>query len=453
MKPKAIVCTINEEYANAFFSCLESAYQFDYTVSSSKIISESSDIDHLFRDLESPNILLYKCYVSKDLKKRLIVAAQVYQKNLLYVDHLICDSTSALSLQCLPYQIEHFFEFDTRFSYDKNLTHFSDAHVLITGGAGSIGSQLVKLVAQCKPQQLTIVDQNEEGLWRLKNQLGILFPNVTIQCILLDLTDFDSLDYLFSQNNFTTVFHTAAYKQLPLLQDHIYIAAKINLIATINLVKLSHNNTIKRFLYLSSDKACNPTSILGLTKRAAEIYITSFKEQNKSATIFNTVRLGNIVNSSGSVIPTFNNQLNHNLPLTITHNDSKRYYLNNKNACELIIESLFLEKNTSVLILKMGEMLSIIEVLKLLFLFRNKPFSERTIKHIGLRSGEKLIEVLHNNTAKVSKTNNPLIFAIEETQLSSDKVRMIVEQLETLCSSYNEEKILDLLKQLVPEYQ
>jgi len=348
--------------------------------------------------------------------------------------------------------IDDLFERNTGFQLDEMQDKFKDQQVLVTGGAGSIGSELCKTLAYCNPKKLVIADQNEARLWALKQSLSTIDSIDNIRFELLDITNQDALSYLFEKNQFTIVIHAAAYKQLPLLQENLYAACTTNFLATVSLAKLAQQHSVGTFLNVSTDKAVMPISYLGLTKRAAEVYLTHLNDQSINQTQFCNVRLGNVIGSIGSVVPMFIRQLENNIPLTITHLNAERYFIANKSVSQLLLEALWIDVKADTLVFSMMQNIKITalaSVVKMLYLKTLSNDSDKGIQIIGLRSGEKLKEVLHYPDAQVTDTNNQNICIVKETALHTPKIDGIVSKLVAINHPSNTTQIEELLLNLV----
>lgn len=298
---------------------------------------------------------------------------------------------------------------------------FSDEIILITGAAGSIGSGLTKQLINCKYKKLVLVDVAESPLYELIKELE--FEDVSnIDFIILNITDEDSLKHLFKTHTPTIVFHTAAYKHVPLMESNPIEAVKLNVFGTKLLADLSHKYEVKKFIFISTDKAVKPVSVMGITKRIGETYLSLLKE--KSDTKFITTRFGNIFGSNGSVIPLFKKQIEFGYPLTITDKDISRYFISKYKACSLILKlASKRDYESDSFTFDMGEPIKIKDIIERLLLCYDNLESKPEIKVIGLRPGEKLSEDIISDDETLLSTEDKDILAVKQkNDLKSKKI-------------------------------
>ncbi len=268
---------------------------------------------------------------------------------------------------------------------------FSNETILITGAAGSIGSGLSKYLIACNYKKLILVDVAESPLYDLIKDLEFEDTN-GIDYRLLNITETQSLQLLFETYKPTLIFHTAAYKHVPLMEENAYEAIKLNILGTKLLADLSVVHGVKKFIFISTDKAVNPISVMGMSKRIAENYLSYLS--TKSETRFNTTRFGNILGSNGSVLPLFKRQIESGMPLTVTNNSISRYFISKSKACALILQiAAFNDEQGNTFTFNMGEPIKIIDLAERLVVFYGNNIAEKAeIKITGLRPGEKLHE-------------------------------------------------------------
>jgi FlaA1/EpsC-like NDP-sugar epimerase len=276
--------------------------------------------------------------------------------------------------------------------------------VLVTGAAGSIGEEIVRQVAAMRPKIIYLLDQAESPLYFLYLDCQVLFPNVLFVPVLCDITDGAALQAYFTQARPEIVIHAAAYKHVPLLEENIYQALMVNVKATRHLAELSKAFGVERFILISTDKAVNPTNILGVSKRMAELICKSC--QNGGKTKYITVRFGNVLGSQGSVIPLFKKQIESGQDITVTHPDIQRYFMMIPEAVQLVLFSSILGSGGEIFVLDMGEQVKIIDLAhNMIRLCGYAPDKDLKIKFTGLRPGEKLYEELYDRTEKILKTD------------------------------------------------
>ncbi|MGL2964094.1 polysaccharide biosynthesis protein [Flavobacterium sp. RSB2_4_14] len=342
--------------------------------------------------------------------------------------------------------------------------------ILITGGAGSIGSEIVRQIIAFNPYKIVILDQAESPLHSL--QLEILdvlrqseesekesSSKVKIKTILADIKDFNTLESVFNRYKPHFVFHAAAYKHVPIMEEYPSQAIFTNVIGTKNLADLSHKYLVEKFVLISTDKAVNPSSIMGASKRIAEKYVQSLNfhlaQTKKSVpTKYITTRFGNVLGSNGSIVPLFTKQIQEGGPITITHPEIIRYFMTIPEACQLVLEAGAMGAGGEIFIFDMGDPVKIIDLAKkMIRLAGFTPDNEIKIKIIGLRPGEKLYEELLHDTSKTLPTHNTkIMIAQDRFEHYHDLVDSVSELIETALHHSNEE-VVEKMKKIVPEFK
>ncbi|MDH5632986.1 MAG: polysaccharide biosynthesis protein [Gammaproteobacteria bacterium] len=322
--------------------------------------------------------------------------------------------------------------------------------ILVTGAGGSIGSELCRQISRLKPARLVIVDHGEYNLYRIDMELRKLFPDVDIRSVLLDVTNTSGVDWLFESERPSVVFHAAAYKHVPLLEDQVAIAAWNNILGTRIVADAAVRHGTNAFVLVSTDKAVNPTNVMGTTKRVAEMYCQS--QNTVSGTHFITVRFGNVLGSAGSVIPLFREQIAAGGPVTVTHEDITRYFMTIPEAAQLIMQAAAMGQGGEIFVLDMGEPIRIAYLAEQMILLSGKtPGEDIEIRYTGLRPGEKLYEELFYEAESHERTTHTKIFrantGIEAKQRVESGVREITEGIE----SRNNSALVEILRKLVPE--
>ncbi|WP_282123422.1 polysaccharide biosynthesis protein [Algibacter mikhailovii] len=288
---------------------------------------------------------------------------------------------------------------------------FSNESILITGAAGTIGSGLTKQLIHCKFKKLILLDIAESPMYALIKDLE--FHNTrNIEYIILNITDHKALEYLFESHRPTLVFHTAAYKHVPLMEQNPHEAIKTNVFGTKFLADLSIEHKVKKFIFVSTDKAVDPVSIMGITKAIGEKYLKFLNSKNK--TFFAIARCGNIIGSNGSFLQVLKNQIESNGTITITDKEVSRFFITQQSACDLILRiSTFEHTENDTFILKMGAPLKITDIVNRVLLHYGKPNIKVNFKYTGLRMGEKLHEKLISEDESLKPTKNNNILLIE----------------------------------------
>ncbi|MEP2937374.1 MAG: SDR family NAD(P)-dependent oxidoreductase [Gilvibacter sp.] len=448
MRPSAVVLVADQKSKASFLRFIEQQNNVEYQIDSVVVFSDLTSLTEN-TDGDVSVYLCYQLFIPFYLFKQLIDFCVPLQRQLRIIDS---DFSQPNKIRLRDLTVDDMFMRDTGFDSKTTSSKLVDQCILVTGGAGSIGSQLCRTLCHNRPQKLIIADQNEAALWALQQELSSLVSKTDVVFLLLDITNPDELSYLFEQYSFTIVIHAAAYKQLPLLQNNLFAANNTNLMATVNLANLAIKHSVAVFLNLSTDKAVLPTSHLGTTKRAAELYLSHLNNQAHIQTRLYSVRLGNVIGTVGSVVPLFKDQLRNKLPLTITHLEAARYFIANKSVSELLLTTLWLDQEESVLIFNMTEAVKINDlasVLTSLYLAQVAITDTPKTEVIGLRAGEKLTETLYYPEAKLTKTTNSNIFAVKETIDQIPDIAGIVSTLASINKPSKTQEIEKLLQSVL----
>ncbi len=293
---------------------------------------------------------------------------------------------------------------------------FINKEIVISGGGGSIGSELVNQIFLLKPKKLIIIDFCEKNLATINlkiNQMIDLNSQTKLEFVLGNINNQFLLKRIFTENNIDIVFHAAAYKHVPVVEKNIYSGVANNVVSTFNLGKISGEHKVKNFVLVSTDKAVRPSNVMGQTKRIAEKIINTFNNQFND-TSFSIVRFGNVFNSSGSAVEIFVDQLRRGNELTITDPFMTRYFMTIPEAVHLIMQSLLMEDKENLFMLEMGDPINILELAKCIAIIGNNKLSEVTFKIIGAREGEKISEILFDNENEIRKsTRHSRIYSIQ----------------------------------------
>jgi FlaA1/EpsC-like NDP-sugar epimerase len=331
--------------------------------------------------------------------------------------------------------------------------------VLITGAAGSIGSEIVRQVLEFNPHKIILLDQAETPLHSLSLELVSKQKNVQLRNIIADIRNLDSLEKVFKTFQPQVVYHAAAYKHVPLMEENPSQAIFTNVMGTKQLADLSEKFKVEHFVMISTDKAVNPSSVMGASKRIAEMYVQSLHFKNavnrsSKQTKFITTRFGNVLGSNGSVVPLFTKQIQEGGPITITHPEIIRYFMTIPEACQLVLEAGAMGNGGEIFIFDMGKPVKIIDLAKkMIRLAGFTPDKDIQIKIVGLRPGEKLYEELLNNSAKNLPTHHEKIMIAEEICQEFDQLTDEVEDLIILSHLKPNDKIVAKMKKIVPEFK
>jgi FlaA1/EpsC-like NDP-sugar epimerase len=326
-----------------------------------------------------------------------------------------------------------------------------DSRVLITGGGGSIGSELCRQVARLSPKEVILVEQNEFNLYSIGLELDEKFPAVRVTKLLGDVCDRAAIGFIFDKHKPEIVFHAAAYKHVPLLQGQIRETVRNNTVGTMIVSEAAVANNTKTMVLISTDKAVNPTSMMGVSKRLSEMVVQLNNLPNRTA--FITVRFGNVLGSAGSVVPLFERQIQTGGPVTVTDREMTRYFMTISEACQLILQACVLGSGGEIFVLNMGEPVNIDYLARQMIRFSGKiPEEEIAIEYTGLRAGEKLKEELFHADENLAETAYEKILLATSRSIEADRLRQGLGEIESACGQYDYEQVRAIAISLVPEY-
>jgi FlaA1/EpsC-like NDP-sugar epimerase len=349
--------------------------------------------------------------------------------------------------------LEHLLERDpVMLDWHRIHTKIRGETVLISGGGGSIGSELCRQLAVLQPELIIVVDTSEYNLFALGEEFSEAFPDVKIVKRLVSVGDEIAIESILSHYCPQIILHAAAYKHVPMLEDQLREAAINNILGTYCLARLALKYSVERFLLVSTDKAVNPTNIMGMTKRAAEIICHSLN--GNGTTKFITVRFGNVLGSLGSVVPTFKKQIEKGGPITVTHPEVTRFFMTIHEACQLILQALTLGSGGEIFVLDMGKPIRIRFLAEQLVNLAGKKLGEDIdIKYIGLRPGEKLYEELFYENEVLIETAHEKILKVRAEQPDFHLIKSILDIIEESCTQNRLDKLGETLQAFVPEWK
>ena len=325
--------------------------------------------------------------------------------------------------------------------------------VLVTGAGGSIGSELCRQIAACAPQRLLLLDQSEVQLFQIEQEMIKRGHGATIVPLVADILDPARMNAVFEAHRPTVVFHAAAHKHVPMMERQPGEAVMNNSMGTARLAELALAFGVDRFVMISTDKAVNPTSVMGVSKRLAEIYLQSLHAQRPQATKFICVRFGNVLGSSGSVVPTFTRQIAAGGPVTVTHPDMVRYFMTIPEAVGLVLQSCAQGQGGEIFVLDMGQPVRIADLARqMIQLSGLQPDLDIEIKFVGMRPGEKLFEELKCRGENYRPTRHPRIMSFIHQTRPLAGLRAAFARLEAELHSLEPAALCHRLRQLVPEY-
>ncbi|WP_349681730.1 nucleoside-diphosphate sugar epimerase/dehydratase [Sphingobacterium sp. UBA7249] len=343
---------------------------------------------------------------------------------------------------------------------DHILNQTKGKRILVTGAAGSIGSEIASQLGKYEPQMIILCDQAESPLHNLQLDLQDEFPNQVYHTYIADIRSTKRMQLLFETFKPHYVYHAAAYKHVPMMENHPLEAVQTNVLGTKNLADLAVEFQVEKFVFVSTDKAVNPTNIMGATKRIAEIYVQSLNNHldsisnGKVNTKFITTRFGNVLGSNGSVIPRFRDQIQKGGPVTVTHPEITRYFMTIPEACRLVLEAGAMGQGGEIFVFDMGKSVKIVELAKkMIRLSGFKPNEDIEIKFTGLRPGEKLYEELLNDLENTLPTHHEKIMIAKVRENNFNVVSLKLAELKERLATQNKNEVVYQMKLIVPEFK
>jgi FlaA1/EpsC-like NDP-sugar epimerase len=340
-------------------------------------------------------------------------------------------------------------------SFDNQLpeviSQYQNKKILISGAGGSIGSELCRQLSVLFPKELILVDKDENSIYEIDLELSSPAKKYAVAPIIANIKNLDRMRFIFERYKPQVVFHAAAHKHVPLMENNISEAILNNVIGTHNLVQLSCENSVERFIFISTDKAINPTSIMGATKKIGEIIVQEIATKN--ATRFSCVRFGNVLGSRGSVVPLFQKQIANGGPITLTHQDMRRYFMSIAEAVQLIIQAGTLGNKGEIFVLDMGTPIKIADLAKELIKLSGHREDDIDIEIVGLRRGEKLYEEILVDEERERATHFKKIFIAPPAEIDKDKFWNKLEELLRAAKNNDDLRIMNILKEIEIGYQ
>ncbi len=421
------------------------------------VVGNSRKIPALVKELEIDEIIIAMPSVSGEQIRPIVEIAKQTNARIRILPGIYQSTNGSILTRLRDIRMEDLL---CREPVNTDLSHVSayikGRVVMVTGAGGSIGSELCRQLLGLNPQQLLLVDCCENNLFDIEQELLLTGSDTTIQPLLLDVRDIVKLERFFQKYLPQVVFHAAAYKHVPMMELHPDEAISNNVIGTCNVAKLSDQYQVETYIQVSTDKAVNPTSVMGATKRLAELVVKDIGRN--SPTCFATVRFGNVLGSRGSVVPTFIRQIEVGGPVTVTHPEMKRFFMTIPEAVQLIIQAGGMAQGGEVFVLDMGEMLKIDDLARdLIRLYGYEPDKDIKIVYTGMRPGEKLYEELFTNTEEMAATIHKRIFIsqkeMDNTYIDIHKTieTMILKNAFLHRATTND--IIRILSDIIPEYK
>ncbi len=415
-------------------------------------IHHTDELDELLTDMDITFIIISTVHLPASRKQKLVEKCLSYNTRVLNVPPISSWINGQLSFkQIKKIKIEDLLERD-EIVLDKEKTYAQlyGKTILVTGAAGSIGSELVRQIIGFKPKKIVLLDQAESAIYDLVNELKE-YDQTTFEEVIADIRNQERMENVFNHFKPQIVYHAAAYKHVPLMEMNPSEAISTNVGGTKIVADLAVKYNADRFVLVSTDKAVNPTSVMGASKRAAEIYTQALGKNSK--TKFITTRFGNVLGSNGSVIPLFKNQIEKGGPLTITHPEITRYFMTIPEACQLVLEAGCMGNGGEIFIFDMGESVKIVDLAsKMIRLSGLTIGKDIEIVFTGLRPGEKLYEELLNNSENTIPTHNKQIMIAKVEPYELKQIEPEISKLIELFYTQDNVKIVSQLKAIVPEY-
>lgn len=427
-----------------------------------KVHNPYTDFDTVIQKFEIQEIIISDYNISKSRKQELIEICLTHNVDVRNVPPIEKWINGELSYnQIKNVKIEDLIERDT-IVLDKGAIaeQVKSKVIMVTGAAGSIGSEIVRQLMQFGPKQLILVDKSEIGLYELDNNLHELNGVSNLKIAKLAIGDIcckDRMENIFNTYKPEIVYHAAAYKHVPLMESNASEAIRTNVNGTRTIADLSVKHDVKKFVMVSTDKAVNPTNVMGASKRIAEIYVQSLnnflEETGSSKTRFITTRFGNVLGSSGSVIPKFRKQIEEGGPITVTHPDITRFFMTIPEACQLVLEAGNMGKGGEIYIFDMGKSVRIIDLARKMVKLSGLSLGQDIqIVFTGLRPGEKIMEELLADQENTLPTYHPKIMVATVRTYDFLKVAAEIDELLDLYAQQNDELVVSKMKTIVPEY-
>ena len=435
----------------------DNEYKVDYAISGNKIIGTRYDIPRICKEKGVEVILFTISNISNAERTKILNICQETgcKVRILPGTKELIKSKDIMG-NFRDVEIEDLLGRETIKLDNKNIRQLiKDQVVLVTGGGGSIGSELCRQIVKYNPKTLVIVDIYENNLYDIEQELRFNFPKIDVQAIVGNVREKERLNEIFEKYRPYLVFHAAAHKHVPLMEVSPLEAIKNNVFGTYNVVNCADEYKAKRCILISTDKAVNPTNIMGATKRLCEMIVQAKNEV--SETEYAAVRFGNVLGSNGSVIPLFKKQIAKGGPVTVTHKDITRFFMTIPEAVSLVLQAMSYAKGGEIFVLDMGEPVKIYDMaVNLIKLMGYEPNVDMPIKIIGLRPGEKLYEEILMDEEGLQATKHEKIHIAEPMNIDMTMIQEKLDALKVLVednNNDNKEKIKETMKQIVPTYK
>ena len=441
----------NPEYGRRPVAIIDKRQEnWDVKLNGVRIVGGDENIARAIKDYKIDEAIIVVSTLSKSKMRELFhicsnagVPLKVYDSKFQNVNDLDVRDLKPINIEDLLGRNEVVLEKESVESFVKNKV------VMVTGGAGSIGSEICRQLISFGCSELVVFDICENMVFDLEGEFKSLFPHVKIDFVIGSIRDTKRLQSVFSEYKPEAVFHAAAHKHVPLMEHSPCEAVKNNIFGTLNVIECCTQNNVKKLICISTDKAVNPANVMGATKKIAEVLVHIYNK--KSTTEIAAVRFGNVLGSNGSVIPIFRKQIAEGGPVTLTHKDIKRYFMTIPEASQLVLQAATLSSGGEIFVLEMGEMVKIYDLaVDLIKLSGFEPEKDVEIKITGLRPGEKLFEELSYSDEVKYKTKHEKIFVCGSMDLDENEFLIQLDELKTLADKNDNKGVVDKLFSIVP---
>ncbi len=423
-----------------------------------EVIGGNEIIIEKAKELEIEVIILAIPSLSEKERKKIIDICNETKlplKIIPFIGSLILENNASILNQVRDINIEELLGRDPiKFDNEDVKNFIYGKKCMVTGGGGSIGSELVRQIARYNPKQIVIVDIYENNAYEIQQELHMKYgQDLNLVTLIASVRDYDRMEKIFKLFKPEIVFHAAAHKHVPLMEVSPAEAIKNNVVGTLNVATLSQKYNAEKFVMISTDKAVNPTNVMGASKRCCEMIVTFLAQTKTSGTEFVTTRFGNVLGSNGSVIPLFKKQIEKGGPVTVTHKDIIRYFMTIPEAVSLVMEAAAIANGGEIFVMDMGEPVKIVTLAEnLIRMYGKEPYTEIDIKFTGLRPGEKIKEELLMNEEGLGKTKNELIFIGHQIEIDTDTFMDRLNVLTDIAETNDDEKVVEELRKMVPTF-
>ena len=424
-----------------------------------EVVGTTAEIYRFVNEKKIEQILFAIPSCLEDERKRILdicTDTKVPVKMIPFIGNLVFDENNKTIInQIRDIRVEDLLGRDPIKFDNKDIKNFISGKVcMVTGGGGSIGSELVRQIAKYEPSRVIIVDIYENNAYDIEQELKMEYGDeLSLVTLIASVRDYFRMNQIFNTYKPDVVFHAAAHKHVPLMEVSPMEAIKNNIVGTFNVATLAQFHDVEKFVMISTDKAVNPTNVMGASKRCCEMIVQYLAQQHEGRTEFVTTRFGNVLGSNGSVIPLFKRQIEQGKPVTVTHPDIIRYFMTIPEAVNLVMEAAAIANGGEIFVLDMGKPVKIVTLAEnLIRMYGKEPYKDVEIKFTGLRPGEKIKEELLMNEEGLQKTSNKLIFIGKQIKIDEATFASKLDELRNAAQKNNEKLAVSALHDMVPTF-